>query len=421
MPRCVTKISFVQIGIDDNGTQRNLGLSFDFVHEFEANDSWTSLTNSGKITVPKNLYFTDSKTGQAIGLQGAEKDKWIENLFRKGDAVTINYGYYTYDESGNEFLDMDSENVFFGFVSAVESGIPITLALEDTMWILKQTPCPNMVWDKTKTVEQLMKLLTSSVQVPTIKDGAIVSYPITINALTESYVGDLQIQNESVAQLIERLRKDFHLEAYFKGNELRIGSFVYVEDKSGNPVNKFTFQRNIISNDLIFTRKDDIKLSAICESINTVFTGKQNKQGEDKTKQERLTVLVYWDENGIPRYKKKEKNVDLPANLEGERRKLFYPNINSAATLAQAGLDELNKYYYTGFKGSFVTFAIPRVKLGDYIYLEDTVLPDRNGYYVVKAVDYSGGVNGHRQKITLDYKLVVTNKQVQSQKKVSVS
>ena len=39
------------------------------------------------------------------------------------------------------------------------------------------------------------------------------------------------------------------------------------------------------------------------------------------------------------------------------------------------------------------------------MYLRDNILPERNGKYKVKGVQYSGGVGGHRQEIILDYKI----------------
>ena len=45
---------------------------------------------------------------------------------------------------------------------------------------------------------------------------------------------------------------------------------------------------------------------------------------------------------------------------------------------AQAKLDQ---YHYEGFRGSFTTFGIPYVRLGDNIDILDAVLPERNGRY----------------------------------------
>ena len=68
---------------------------------------------------------------------------------------------------------------------------------------------------------------------------------------------------------------------------------------------------------------------------------------------------------------------------------------------------ELKKYYYTGFRGHFTTLGIPFVKMGDNAVIVDSVLPERNGTYKIKSVEYTGGVEGLRQKIELDYKILI--------------
>ncbi len=382
MFRCVTEIRFEQV--QKNGDGRNKSFVFDFVNEFEANDSWVDLTNQCNITFPKNIYVRDANNN-LFPLGGTTTDKQLKNLFQRGDKVTVSFGYVYY-ESGNEIVDVSQ--IFTGYISLVTSKKPIVLECEDNMWLLKQIPCKPQTWSKDKTVEDLMKSLLSGTN-------------FTVNALTKTTVGDLVIQNESVAQLLARLRHDFHLESYFSGNELRIGSQVYIESEA--KTHYFVFQKNIISDDLEYQLKDDVKLSVVCESINTKQSQQRNKKGQYKTQDERLSVLVYYDSDGIARYEEKKAGKDFPPNLEGERRKLFFPNVTSAATLAQYGIDEMKKFYYSGFKGKFTTFAIPFVKMGDNVKIHDPLLPDRDGTYKVKGVKYTGGIFGHRQIIELHY------------------
>lgn len=384
MVRCVTEVKFKA----DPNTHRDLAFTFDFINQFESSDTWVDLTNKATLTFPKNIYVRDAQNN-LLPLGGTTENKLIDNLFRRGDSISINFGYYTYN-NGKETLDMPKEPIFQGYISKVTSKKPIELECEDNMWLLKQIPCKPQVWPKTKTVEDLLKTL--------LKDT-----DFTVNAITKTTIGDFFVENETVAQLLARLRKEYHLEAYFRGNELRIGSLVYIE--SDAVTHNFAFQHNIISDQLDFQRKDDIKLSAVVNSINTVEGG-TNKKGETKTKQERLSVLVYTDNEGNFKYIKKKKDEDFPANEEGERRTLFYPNVKSEKELFDKGVAELKKYYYTGFKGNFTTFAIPYVRQGDNVNISDALMPDRNGKYKVKGVKYSGGVNGHRQIIELDYKFI---------------
>ena len=50
-----------------------------------------------------------------------------------------------------------------------------------------------------------------------------------------------------------------------------------------------------------------------------------------------------------------------------------------------------------------MTFGIPYVRHGDNVDILDAIIPERNGRYKVKSVQYSGGVIGLRQEIELDY------------------
>ena len=68
-------------------------------------------------------------------------------------------------------------------------------------------------------------------------------------------------------------------------------------------------------------------------------------------------------------------------------------------------VDELKRYYYDGFKGKFTTFGTPHVEFGDNAQIINPILPEQNGTYKIKGVSWSGGVEGYRQIIELDYKL----------------
>jgi len=377
MYRPITEISFQQV---TNG--RNMSFSFNFVNEFSATDEWVNLTNECKITFPKNMYVKDAN-GILQPLGGTQSDLQVNNLFQRGDKVTVKYGYWL--EDGNSSVTQ----IFQGYISKVTSKKPIQLECQNNMWKLKQIPCKRQVWSS--SLKSLFQLLLAGTE-------------FTVNQLSDVNIGSFIIENETVAQLCERLRKDFHIESYFRGNELRLGLSPYIASEAVT-TNVFAFQQNIISDQLDFQRKDDIKLSAVCQSINTVSAG-YNKKGEEKTKKERLTVLVYTDSSGNFQHIVKKKGEELPANTEGERRTLFFPNISDVTTMVNLGIAELKKYYYTGFKGKFTTFAYPFVKLGDHIQIIDHIMPDRSGKYVVRGVEYTGGKDGHRQIISLDYKLL---------------
>jgi hypothetical protein len=385
------------ITIDQMGTGRKKRLFFDFVNEWEANDSWEDFTNQAKITLPKNIYYVDyNNKVQAIdnigGVNGGA-------TFMRGDRIKIEAGYKFY--RGNELIT-DTVIIFEGFISLVSSKKPFELHCEDNMYRLKQLPVKqpklggkqNLFSGKYYTVEKMLAELLSDTE-------------LTVNQTTQTNIGDITIDsNYTVMQVLQNLRRDAHLEAFFRGNELIVGYKVYdpelAAQREAKRKNIFVFQNNIIEDSLDYQNKKDIILSAVGYSVNTVKTntGKKTKDGQDKTKDERLEVLVYSDKDGNLTG---VKNKPFPEAKEGERRTFYFNNVNDADTLIQNVKDKLSLYYYTGFKGSFKTFGTPNVRQGDYIYIIDEVLPERNGKYVVKSVKYSGGVDGLRQEITIAY------------------
>jgi len=413
MFRSVTEITIVQ-KTPFNGSARGLTLFFNYVNEFSSNDSWVDLTNKATVKLPKNLYALDS-TGKKIPLYGTNKniggfDAQIP-LFMRGDSISIDFGYIYFDSKGNEVKQ--TSNCFKGYITEVGSKKPIELKCENNMWLLKQIPCTPSVWSG--SVEDLITHLLAPYPQFTVNNTTQTTF--NDHKPRSSNIGEIRISNESVAQLLERLNKEANIHAYFRGNELRIGSIVYFP--SDNVVNgkfnykKFIFQQNVISDDLIYKRKEDLNLSCIVTSQFQELTGKLTKDGQEKSKHVKLEILVYWDKlvknadgtYGKWKYIQKKKGEELPPNLEGERYTVIMLNETKLENMFQAGKDKLNNFYYEGFRGKFTTFGIPYVRQGDYVSINDSILPERNGNYVVRGVEYSGGINGQRQTLILDYKL----------------
>ena len=268
-------------------------------------------------------------------------------------------------------------------------------------------------------------------------------------------------EHETVAQFLARLKKDMFVKCFFRNDVNRIINGYYVpmlyitffpynynSEKKIDIKGRFIFQDNIISNDLKYRLKSDINLSAICDNYITEDTGKTNKDGTKKIKKKRIEVLIYQKVAGSEEfdYKVIEKGQPIPENTGGERRKFTFVNAKTIDDLVRLGKAQLMLYYYNGFSGKFTTFGEPHINEGDVISLEnpplkllgiqngnektessvfvndgsvqiydiDTnpinpVLIDRQGYYFVKKVDYSGGINGFRQEIELDFKLLEKN------------
>lgn len=389
MYRCVTFVRVTQQPTRDFPS-RNGVLTFDYVHEFTADDNWTDLTGKGSLIIPKNLYYKDA-FGKPQPLNGTNINVGgfgLVPLFLKGDQVMIEGGYKYYNKQGAELIDTAIQ--FEGWISGVHSEIPITLDLEDNMWKLKQVPVPTHTFKSSDTLEDILAFLLK---------GTSFNY----KALTTTTFGEFQIGNETVAQVLYRLKKQFGFQFYFRGDQLRGGTIVYLEEEAETQL--FRFQQNIISDELEYVRKDDVVLSAIVHNTITENTGKTTKDGRAKTRRTRLEVLVTI-KNGEATYKEIKKGDIVPENTEGERREFFFPGAATVDQLGKLGYDKLIRYYYTGLKGSFTTFGIPFVRQGDNVDIKDPLLPERDGVYKVKSVERVGGYNhGLRQRIYLDFKL----------------
>ena len=406
MLRVFTSVTIVQLTQIKGAAPRNKTLKFNFVNEMTCTDSWRDFTNEGSVIVPKRLYIRDANNnlvsiyGTNIAIGAGDKP-----LLLRGDKVTMDWGY-RYFKDGKEIFEgtedvKNNTHLFDGWISQVTSKKPIEFKCEDNFWKLKQTPCPTHTFKATDTLEAIIKFLLAVYN----KDKATADQ-FTFKPLTITTFGEFRVGNETIAEVLGRLRKTYHFESYFRGNELRTGIMVYVESEAKEYT--FTFQKNIIDNELEYRRKDDIVLSIIGSNKIEQETGKTTKDGEAKTKCTRLEVMgtirngsedVTWFE--------KKKDEDYPPNTGGERMTLEYPGAKSIAELKAMIEPELRKYYYTGFKGKFTTFGMPFVKTGDNSRLIDPILPERNGLYKVKGVEYSGGMGGLRQIIQLDYKLSI--------------
>lgn len=385
---------------------RNKTLVYSFTHEAEATNSWKDLTDKSKVVLPKNVYAKD-ENGKPVSLFGSNINiggfNGIVPLLLRGDRITIRAGYRYFDRLGNEVSPMNT--IFEGFISNVTSKKPIEFDCEDNMWKLKQVIAPNKVFPaKTYTLEKILEELLQGT-------GFKVRKGVSIN------MGDFRTQNETVCEVLARIKKDYHFESYFRGNELRCGYPIYVEQDAIDDGQKtFVFNRHItvgrkgniqggiISDELEYRRKDDINLSAIAYSVNKKDLETTTKDGHRKTKCERLEVLVNV-RNGqyVSSVKPAGQRADFAPNTAGERRTLYFWNITDANQLIDLATQELKKYYYTGFRGKFTTFGMPFVRQGDNVDIYDLIMPERNGRYKVKSVQYTVGVNGFRQVIELDY------------------
>lgn len=424
MFRVLTKITFTQQPTKDIPS-RNRTIVYEFCHEFDVTTTWDSLTDDGSITLPKNVYVKD-KDGKKYSLGGIfENLGGFDNnkpIFLRGDKVKIEWGYAYYEKRGNEIAPFVI--IYEGFISQVTSKKPFVLKIEDNMYVLKKVQASGgnngffsgKKYTVEKMIAEMIKNAASNKNLPTSITDVLKTF--SVNTTTSTSLGDFISKNETVAEVLARLRKQFHFESYFRKNELRVGAFKYLPADAlilpdGSTRTKFAtfkFQYNIISDNLEYKRKDDITLSAVATNTIEVETGQYTKFGVPKTKKKRLEVLVTFENgNENARTTIATRDQPLPPSDGGERRTLHFMGANTTDELIKLATAELRKYYYTGLRGKFVTFGMPFVEVGNYINIIDPILPERNGRYLVRSVKYTGGVQGLRQEIELDYLLFRIN------------
>ena len=426
----ISKVQVQQIPTDKY-PNRTLLLEFSFMHRYEAHSTWEDLTQTLSLTLPKNVkvkgYVTTAPfemipqsppvyvqlgnvSGQNSNLGGFTPD--TPPTFLRGDRIRMNVGYRAIVNGGQATYRTGENgipNLFEGFISLVGPKFPFTLECEDNMWLCKQVPTPAKNWGNVTLQKIVGDVLAAAKSLPnfskyglnlTVSDFSATDLQFNVNNFTTT--------RGSLAMLLARIKSQYRIDSYFRGNELRVGYLHYVPDD--NKVHKFTFQKNILDNDnLKWQRRDDAVLSMIVRSNYLVDKSGVTVDGVTKTTHASTEILIY-NNAGTFTYIKKEKGKDFPTrylNDIGERFTMnIFAAIADAKRLFEIGKPQLQKYYYDGFKGSFTTMGIPYVKHGDTVELVNKRLPEQSGLYKVKAVRYYGGYDdGLKQEIFLDYKI----------------
>ena len=397
--RCFDYVEITQVPTT-RFPNRNKVMSLNYVNKFESVQQWENITNNATVVIPKNVVAKDLN-GNDVPLLGTNIN--IGNgdnpLFLRGDKITVSSGYWYVNDLGAQVQDVTLK--FEGYISKVHSKMPITLECEDNGWILKQIKAPDKVYGDGVSIQSIMQELVKGTGIEVVTDST---------TKVQFTVGTFFTKNETVMEVLARLKSVYKIGAYIKGNELRLFYPTYYQRDVQNPSKPFIFrfQKNIISDNLEYQRKEDIVISATAESYYKEKVSGSTKDGAGKTTTRKLMVFVSLDSQGKLVGKKINNTSEIPQNVAGERMTFFYPWATTVDELIKLATAQLEKKYYTGFKGYFTTFGIPYIPMGDNIKIEDPILQDRNGTYKVKQVTYMSGVTiGQRQVITLDYKIDV--------------
>lgn len=298
---------------------------FDRVSEVEIVRDSETLTDTCRIVLPRKVKWNGSD----------------DIPLRRGDAITVELGY----NGNNQFA-------FAGYVTSIGLKSPIEIRCEDEMWRMKSIATTKKAYKAAN-----LKTLISDQQVG-----------IPVNVFGEQNIGDYRVTADTVAELLNELRKQ-GIRSFIRYKnaqpELCIGVLF---DRQGEHRQVFDNQRNIISDSLQWQTADDVKLK-----VKAVNLDKNNKQ----------TVVEVGD-------------------ADGEVRTL-YATGKSDSQLRSWAEQELKRLKRDGLVGSFDTFGHLLVdKLDSVAIVIDSV---RRGEYQVQNNTIKYGSSGFRQSITLGDRL----------------
>lgn len=365
---------------------RTKKFTFNFSNDESGSSTWAHLADTFKITLPRAIYFIDNLgnkiTWDKTPIYG-NPDK--QPLILRGDKIKITHGYSYFKTTGNdtfnrnEIVESNYER-FSGYIAKIKNQTPIELECKDNMYAIQQSSVEDKAWDITgsftleKFLKQLMKASTfNDVNNFTIK--------------TDNYehrIGKFFTKHYTIAMVLDDLRKHYHFESFFRGNELHCGIIRYYPEE--RVTHQFEFQKNIISNNMDYQRANDVRIGIIAKSIVKFELVGTNSAGKKKTKHSQLEVRV--------------------GDQDGELRTLFFWGVTSTDDLKKQAEAKLPFIKYEGFRGSFTTFGLPYVKHGDIAQIVNKKLPEMNGKYLIKEVQTTcSSTGGLRQTIALDIRV----------------
>jgi hypothetical protein len=311
------------INITFTDAETNQLLAFSFVHEVEIEKSRKTLTNTCKITLPRKIKVLNGD---------------INTILKRGSKVSVTLGY-----------EPNSRLEFTGYIARIDAKIPFVVYCEDEMWKLKQNNL-SKAFKKVKLKEVI---------------DFIYKGPSRVADLV---IGDIVIKQQSTAQVLDALKK-FALQAYFDADGVLVVDFA--GSLKAAPIEViYDFNKNVIDNNLEYTRKEDIRIKV--KGTSKTATGK--------------------------------KIEFIGGDADGEERTLNYINIDQD-DLRLIVNKELDKLKQDGYKNSFNTFGLPYAEPGYVAIMKDAEYQERDGSYLIEAVVTTSGVNGFRRKVTLERKL----------------
>jgi hypothetical protein len=304
------------------------------VSQFEISENILEMSNTAKITIPRNYALL--------------KDKPILEQFKVGDRVTIESGY-----------DNVFKQEFAGYISRIDSDIPLVIECEDETYPLRQSNFIKSYKDVT-----LKQVLTD----------ILAGYNIEFEC-PDVNLGKYQIDNASAYNVLHDLMTGYGMYSRLQNGYMRVGLAFDFGDKSQG--HEYVIGKNVKKNELKYKRKEDFKIRFNAIAMNP---------------------------NGT-----KTKAVVGIKDRDASERTLHFVGLMTESELSTIATSYLAKVVFDGYTGSITGFGSPRTHAGDALAVIDELEPDRryrDGKYLIEKVDIAyNESSGFSRQNTLSYKI----------------
>ena len=200
----------------------------------------------------------------------------------------------------------------------------------------------------------------------------VISADSTLSLDVSSDLDQIKIDSFTVIhatglELLNKLKEVANIEVLFDGNTL----IARLPFSGKGKVVKYDFAKNIEKSSLKFIKSEDKKVL-----IKVIGIDKKNKK-----------TIVEVGEKG------------------GDKLTVHRYNILDKNALKLIGEQEIKKYTYDGYEGSFTGWLVPFCNPSDSVSLRDSGYAEKNGRYYVTSVSINFSSNGGFRKIELGVKL----------------
>lgn len=283
----------------------------------------------------------------------------VEKQIKRGDAVTIKLGY-----------DGNLKTEFEGYIRTISPNVPLTIECEDSIFLTRRA-VNDKVFLKTDC-GAITKYVASQL------NASVGANEKTFSVRIHPGISDLKfdkfvIRNATGFEVLQKLKDDYHVRIYAKGNELNIAlPYVdYTKETDGSVV--YDFSRNVRDSDLKYVKAEDVKVLVKIKGV-----GKDNKVTEEVTAGEKGGEVV------------------TLANKHG---------VTDKTSLQLIAKGKLGLLSFTGYRGNITTFGVPFVDVAYKAKVVDDTYPEREGTYYVRGVNTEFSKDGFKRKVELGVKL----------------